>query len=307
MSPNSGTTVVHGTDAPVTTALAAVAKSPQLGELILELLAAGWRRSGMPAQDLEDILAAVAVAPDSRSALTAVHTQAPYLVAPESDFATSYRAARARKFHSFAAVIGPQVAPGSVVDVGAGGTQLVRCLADLATSASTYVATDVAGVPENAGSVRFVVQEQADRLPVGDNAATTMLATGMLHHVATGDRDMLLAEVWRCLAPGGRLVLIEDTFPSRPWQPVDDADARFLSLSPQDRMHLLAWTDWWGNRVLKNLPDEPLPCTFLTMEEWTEELGRHGFDLVVAEYLGLWDAGGHMATPRALIVCERPR
>lgn len=261
----------------------------------------------MPADVIPRILAAVAAAPDSDTALAAAITAAPYLREPNSTFTEAYRAARAGKFDSFADVIAPHLLPGDVVDVGAGDIQLLTRLKQATGLPGIYLATDVTGPAAEQGDVRLVVQDSPDRLPVADDQTATVIATGMLHHVPRSARTALLAEMHRCLAPEGRIILIEDTFPGESWEPVDPIDESFEALSHQQRIHYLAWTDWWGNRVLKNRPSEPLPCTFQTLPQWGATLTGAGFERVHERYLGVWDAGGHMATPRALMVWRKCR
>lgn len=284
-------------------ALSAVADQPELSRLVLRVLQTGWSHWGMPTADLPDILSALTA--DSDSAVDAAAGVAPYLRAPSDDFALSYRRARAGKFDAFADLIGPHLPAGDVVDVGAGDVQLLERLKRSTGLPGEYLATDVAGEPCRHEEVAFVVQQRPDRLPVVDGQAQAVLATGMLHHVSLDARATLLAEMHRCLAPGGRVILVEDTYPGEPWHPLDDLDASFAALTDEQRLVFLAWTDWWGNRVMKNRPSEPLPCTFQDMSQWAATLDQAGFQRIEDRYLGLWHAGGHMATPRALMVWQK--
>lgn len=300
----SATTVAHeqgGSDQPVVDAITHAAPRTALGELIAATLTSGWRAHGLPADRIAGILAAVSRCGDSDSALAAVAEQVPELSQPI--FAECYSRARAAKFDTFAALLDADVRAGYVVDVGAGDRQLLHRLA--AGKAGTWVATDVAGEDIDDGGVSFRRQTSPDRLPVPDGSATTVIATGMLHHVPKAIRRRLLGAFHRALTRGGRLVIVEDTFPDADWEPRNPWDARFADLGSADRMRLLAWTDWWGNRVLKGRPREPLPCTFLTMSGWERTLSDAGFEPLAAEYLGLDHLGGHMATPRARLVMER--
>jgi hypothetical protein len=81
--------------------------------------------------------------------------------------------------------------------------------------------------------------------------------------------------------------------------------ARFDELTREDRFAFLRFTDWWGNRVMKGSDDIPLPMTFLDLEHWRTILMNAGLPVTHAERFGLMSGGGHLATPRALIVAAR--
>ena len=221
------------------------------------------------------------------------------------DIAPAYRQARDRKFDAFARLLQPY-ATGDVLDVGAGGPDLLERL-----SASTRIATDILPADRRAPGIGYVVQSRSDLLPFDDHAFDTVLMTGMAHHLVPDDRNRLLREVHRCLRPGGCAVLLEETF--------DDArgcgessepamkplSAQFDALSDADRLTFLAFTDWWGNRVMKGSDAIPLPMTFLSIREWASTLGDAHLAVTSTQLLGLMSGGGHLATPRALIVATR--
>lgn len=279
-----------------------MASSEPLSRLFAHVLEQGWRRWGMPAEDLPAILTAALA--DPVRATDAVHRRAPYLVSETGGFAAAYAGARAAKFAVFADMIGPHVRHGLVCDVGAGGTQLIELLA--AGGGNRYVATDIVGEGPTTDDARlsFELQPAPDRLPLPEASATTVLATGMLHHMDAAIRRSLLADIRRCLRPDGVLVLLEETYPAQPWSSRSDADAAFQALDAAERWAFLAVTDWWGNRVMKNLPDVPLPCTFLDLGGWDSILLHADLAVREVDYLGMVDCGGHMSTPRALIVAE---
>lgn len=285
-------------------ALAHARPDTPLGALLTTTLESGWRTHDLPADRVAGLVTAIARAGGSDAAIAAAHTVVPELRDPTGRFAACYSRARTAKFAAFADLLIEVVRPGLVVDTGAGDTRLVTQLATRTTGRSEWIATDIAGEPVSRGMVRFVPQPDVDRLPVADGCATTILATGMLHHMTSPVRDGLLDSARRALARGGRLVVLEDTYPSADWRPLSAVDARFAALDDDARRRFLAWTDWWGNRLLKGRATEPLPCTFQTMAAWSRTFRRLGLRSVRTTYLGLDHLGGHMATPRALFVLE---
>lgn len=287
---------------PVSAAISALARIDSLGDLFADVVRAGWTRWGMPTEDLDALLLAAMADPDDAAA--SVHRIAPYLTKESGHFANAYAHARNAKFTAFAELLSPWVRPGLVCDVGAGGTQLVTEISARYGTVSRYVATDIWGAPVAHGDVSFVVQPSLDRLPLEDGSASTILATGMLHHMAAPVRASLLADMKRSLSHDGVVVMLEETYPEGSWLPRSEFDERFHNLAESERRSFLAATDWWGNRVMKNLPHVPLPCTFLDLGQWRSVLADEGFVIRMVDYLGVVDFGGHMSTPRALIVVE---
>ncbi|MGD9620427.1 MAG: class I SAM-dependent methyltransferase [Mycolicibacterium sp.] len=277
-----------------------MANDRRLFGLVVNVLAMGWEKWRLPAEDLPALMRA-AVA-DPCDATAAVYRVAPYLTTRSGAIARAYAQARAAKFDGFAEILAPLVRPGLICDMGAGDTQLVQRLSVSVGGNSRLVATDIAGTPKLDGAVSFALQPAPHRLPLPDNSASTVIATGMLHHMEPEMRRLLLDDVRRVLEPGGTLLLLEDTYPATDWAPHSEVDACFRSLDDRGRWGFLAVTDWWGNRVMKNLADEPLPCTFMNMAGLERVIAAAGLTVCSSEYLGVVDFGGHMATPRALTV-----
>jgi SAM-dependent methyltransferase len=91
---------------------------------------------------------------------------------------------------------------GIVLDVGC-GAQPYR---SLVSPEATYQGIDHADVRQHFGySVPDTIYYEGDRWPLSDGSADVVLSTETLEHVP--DPSVYLAQAFRCLRPGGRLIL----------------------------------------------------------------------------------------------------
>lgn len=106
------------------------------------------------------------------------------------------------------------------LDIGCGPGKLVRALgaATGPTGAAVGVDPSATAVADNserdsAAHHRYVVGP-AQSLPLSDAEFDVVTCTFVMHHIPESQRDAAIAEMWRVLRPGGRL-LLADASPSR--------------------------------------------------------------------------------------------
>ncbi len=113
------------------------------------------------------------------------------------------------------------VRPGDrALDIGCGPGKLVRALgaATGPTGAAVGVDPSATAVADNserdrAAHHRYVVGP-AQSLPLPDAEFDVVTCTFVMHHIPESQREAAIAEMWRVLRPGGRL-LLADASPSR--------------------------------------------------------------------------------------------
>ncbi|MFD3510821.1 class I SAM-dependent methyltransferase [Nocardia sp. NPDC058666] len=103
------------------------------------------------------------------------------------------------------------------LDIGCGPGKLVRALGTAVGPTGAVVGVDpsVTAVEENRDGVahhRYEVGPAQD-LPVSDAEFDVVTCTFVMHHIPEAKRDAAIAEMWRVLRPGGRL-LLADASPS---------------------------------------------------------------------------------------------
>jgi ubiquinone/menaquinone biosynthesis C-methylase UbiE len=167
----------------------------------------------------------------------------------------------------------------TAVDVGAGTGLLTLPLAehagrvwaiDISRSMCDYLATKVASAGFDNVEVAAM---SAVSLPLVDASADLVVSNYCFHHLGNDDKDKALAEAFRVLRPGGRLVIGDMMFK------VSVADGRDRAVIAGKARSLVQKGPAGVTRLLKNV------LRFLTMrwekpvrpEWWEDALRRAGF------------------------------
>jgi ubiquinone/menaquinone biosynthesis C-methylase UbiE len=158
------------------------------------------------------------------------------------------------------------VGPGDrVVDVGSGPGRFLREAAERGAEAvgvepSAQMRRLAARrMPARLRPAVTVVDGVAERLPLEDGSATVGWAVASVHHWS--DRDAGLAELYRVLRPGGRLLLAERLAHRRGWL----------------RHHALTWEQ------AEDLAGRAWTAGFAAVRTSRHVLGRHHAVVVTAE------------------------
>ncbi|MBI4972144.1 MAG: methyltransferase domain-containing protein [Candidatus Omnitrophica bacterium] len=188
-----------------------------------------------------------------------------------------------------------------LVDVGAGNNALGKVIARN-QAGLTVIGTDIYDYHEEHGlpNLRFVQQRQADRLSFEDHFVDVVVLNAMLHHVSGDLLEPLLNEIRRVLKPGGRVLLIEDTYSETVSpDPASDAEltSEFLGLvrktGSEFAKNFFTFNDWYANILVHQWTGMAIPYNFHSMEEWQEIFKKSGFSSAQARYLGFPKQGFH--------------
>ncbi len=274
-----------------------------------DLLCKYWEISGLPVNRLTamlNILSAYYEEPEF--ALQLVQEKFPDLTDQNSTFYQKYQESRSAKFRKFSRSLVPYIKGKVLADIGGEDSRLLDVLTAMNPSIEKGYVTDINMAKSSSANpkIEFLLQSEPDKTPLEHNSVDSVIMSTMLHHITPFTRLKLMTHVKEILRQGGRLVLIEDSYPENPTEKDinNSLDERYLAFNNYQKKKILSFFDWWGNRLMKNSRDIPLPCTFKSMEEWEEIFGEMGLKLVQKHYLGIPDMHTHIMAPKAIMIFE---
>ena len=222
------------------------------------------------------------------------------------------------KYTTTYSLIAPHVSTmhkgGVVVDVGCGNNALGKEIAannmDL-----QVIGSDPYDYHEEypLKNLQFRLQKDPYTLPFEDHSVDLIILNAALHHVA--DPDILLSEIYRVLKPGGRLILVEDTYSATlPPQGADvdtELTGKFLALvrkyGEAFARDYFAFNDWYANILVHKWTGMSLPYNFNSIESWIATFAKSGFKTVSAEHKGFAQRGFHKPCVGILIFESDPK
>jgi ubiquinone/menaquinone biosynthesis C-methylase UbiE len=138
------------------------------------------------------------------------------------------------------------------------------------------------------GDVTPLIQSATNPLPIGSASLATVFASNFFEHFTMDDAEVILAEAWRVLRPGGRLIVVQPNFRLEPRRYFDDythkqaytdagfgdflrsqgwrivhAEPRFMPFTMKSRFPVSEWLI----RFYLSLPYRPLAGQFLVIAE----------------------------------------
>ena len=190
-----------------------------------------------------------------------------------------------------------------IVDLGAGNNVFGAVIAEN-LSAVEVVGVDIMDYHEDRGipNLKYFKQTSPIEIPsqIKDASVDVLTMNAVLHHVSSELVPELMKEIMRVLKPGGRVILIEDTYsPKLPFldNSDDDLNQRFLDLvgkhGDQFAKDFFAFNDWYANILVHKWDGMATPYEFKSIEEWQELFNQSGFSSSSSSNLGFPKEGFH--------------
>jgi len=182
-----------------------------------------------------------------------------------------------------------------VVDAGAGMSAIAMSILEENPNISRFISThqiDYDRVKVHDPRMEFVLETEGTNphIQLEDHIADTVIVTGRLHHLYSGKEVAFLKEVARILRPGGRILVIEDTWSEEFSNlPNDQFANRFYDLTAEQKQNVTAFLDWVGTRLIPGAFPMARPWNFKSVEDWNPIFEAAGLKVVSSTYHGFED------------------
>lgn len=224
-----------------------------------------------------------------------------------SAMAARYRGSyREQNLLSTIDLLGRENFRGVVADIGCDDNRLGHLILASCDAARKVIGTDIhhPGHTTSDSGVEFRLASGTATIPLDTDEADTIVIRYALHHMQWAVQQKMLGEVRRVLAPGGKLLILENSFSQpasvrladelgfeRRTRDIEEAGLLTALLTALDTFSLFI-KDKFG----------PFPSTYRAPEEWDQLLSSMGL-LVSYEYLGYPLHDLHQA-PLTVLRCD---
>lgn len=190
-----------------------------------------------------------------------------------------------------------------VVDLGAGNNVLGAVMAKRLPGIK-IVGVDVLDYHEESDlpNLGYLKQSSPTQFPseIQPNSVDVITMNAFFHHVSSELVDDLIEDIKRVLKPGGKIVLIEDTYSidlNADSNSDADLNSKFVSLVKKHgsgfAKDFFAFNDWYANILVHGWDEMAVPYEFRSIEELQILFQRKGFDLGLSKHIGFPSEGFH--------------
>lgn len=203
-------------------------------------------------------------------------------------------------------IIGSNNFKGVVIDVGANDNSMGRLLLNTVNKVTRVIGIDIEerNVHLDSDRLMFRKQEKIDSLMFEDDTVDTILMRFSLHHMQFAVQDKIIAEAYRVLRLGGRIIIVEDTY-SEDVNPlfINNINEQFMKLGCREHYLLaLSFMDASSCFIFEEVM--PFCFSFRSMNDWENKLVDTGFEKCTADYWGFIFSSLFQA-PLGVIVYEK--
>ena len=133
----------------------------------------------------------------------------------------------------------------------------------------------------------------------------TATLTWVLHHMERDEQERYVGYLYKALATGACLVVLEDSY-STELPPENDTGVydSFMKFNEDDRRKIMGVYDWVANKVLAQRDKVDIPLTYRTLEEWEKLFKDNGFSIVKKKFIGFPEKRD-INTPQSLLIVKK--
>lgn len=284
-----------------------VLNDEKLKRNILERLEEYWKCIGLPYKwifPMLNVLSEYSYHEDL--AVKEIRKKFPSLVDKNSrDYSKKLSEWRKVKIKNLAERIEKYVKGGILCDIGGRQEDFIEEIINLKKNIEKAYVTDIESFSKSSRShkIKLLVQPSTTELPFKEKVDTIILSM-VLHHLKDEDQINLVKNAINSLNIGGIIILIEDTYPEN-GNFAEDRIKEFLEFSPKDKERILAFYDWFGNRIMRNRDNTPLAFNYKTIEGWKKFFEEKGVEQTSSEFIKANFAKPDLFPPKALMIFRK--
>ena len=238
-----------------------------------------------------------------------VREKFPSLIKKDSlDYSKKLLEWRKRKVKNLAKRINKYVVGGIIGDVGGRTKDFIEQILNLNKSIKKAYITDIGNFSTESKNhkISFVIQTSTTKLPFAKNSMSTIILSMVLHHLKSLDQRSLVKNIISSLKKGGRIILIEDTYPKiKSIKGCNSNISNFLKFNSEKKKKILSFYDWFGNRLMRNRDNTSLAFNFKTMEEWKKFFEKYGMTQINSEFIKEAPSNPDIFPPKAIMVFQK--
>ncbi|MBU1043458.1 MAG: class I SAM-dependent methyltransferase [Candidatus Omnitrophica bacterium] len=151
----------------------------------------------------------------------------------------------------------------------------------------------------NRDNLEFKMQTSPMDFIYPDDSVDIIVMNAVFHHIADEYIEDCIKEIHRVLKPGGKIILIEDTYSVElefDKESDQELTEEFVGLvkkyGEQFAIDFFAFNDWYANYIIRH-DDMPLPYKFRSIEKWGELFTARNFSASFSHHIGFPAAGFH--------------
>ena len=196
----------------------------------------------------------------------------------------------------------------TIADIGGRADDLMEEVLKINQNIKNAYVTDIGSFSERSKNpkINFVVQPNLTRTTFIKDSINSILLSMVLHHLERSDQNTLINHLSQVLKRGGKIIVIEDTFPEkRINENMNTYIKEYLNFNEKEKKDILFFYDWFGNRLMRNRDNIALTQNYQTIEEWKKIFKRYGLKEVHAEFIKENRKKPDLFPPKGLFVYEK--
>lgn len=282
----------------------------KLKENIAERLKEYWKRIGLPYKWIPPILnILLRYYYNKNLSIGQVRKRFPSLTKKDSlDYSKKLLEWRKEKIINLSKRVNNYVSGEIIADIGGRTDDFIEQILTSNKFIKKAYVTDIESFPTKSKNhkINFVVQPTNTKLPFAKNSIDTIILSMVLHHLKNSDQKKLVKNIISLLNKNGIIILIEDTFPeSKEVKGCNKNINKFLKFNPNDKMKILSFYDWFGNKLMRNRNDFLLTFNYKTMEKWKIFFERFGMTQTSSEFVKENYLNLDLFPPKAVMVFKK--